>query len=77
MQEAVIHKDVCSGCGGSGDMPNDNFGDTTSCTMCGGTGNQVLGTFEIDIPTTAQFNSKFTEIETALQAIWNKVKDLT
>lgn len=44
--------------------------------MCGGTGKQLLGTVEIDVPTTAQFNEKFNQIADGLLAIWNKVKDL-
>ena len=75
MQQCNLYQPVCSGCGGSGRQPIPPD-ETTECPMCGGTGRQISGIVEIDIPTTAQFVDKFEQIENALQAIWNKVKDL-
>lgn len=57
-------------------MPIGSLGELRPCSMCGGSGKQVAGKVEIDVPTVAQFADKFNEIKNGLQAIWNKVKDL-
>lgn len=76
MAITVEFKEICSTCGGTGQQPVQEGEVLIDCFMCEGTGKRMIGTAEIDVPSTAQFNNKFQQIETALQAIWNKVKDL-
>lgn len=77
MQTCVIYEKICSGCGGRGEMPGALPSDPTStCSMCDGTGKEISGTMEMDVPTTAQFAQFQSDVTDALTAIWNKVKDL-
>lgn len=81
MQTVTLYK-KCGICGGDGTVTSTGSQDgtpqewNTPCTSCDGTGYVEFGNTELDVPTVAQFNSKFTDIADALQAIWNKVKNL-
>jgi len=70
--------DICRTCGGDGIFEYSSGGEAGQCACpgCDGTGRLLHANFELDVPTTAQFQAKFDQIEAALTAIWNKVKNL-
>lgn len=74
----VTIKEICRTCGGDGtyNFERDSQDFSVTCPGCGGGGKITVATIELDVPTTAQFQAKFQEVEDALQAIWNKVKNL-
>jgi len=82
----------CQGCNGTGERVRNISGggiEVSTCPGCDGTGKMLHAistdlTEAIDaIPTAAQMNNKFQDlqddielIKTGVQAIWNKVKDM-